>query len=250
MASLYKDLVRAGIPTDHHESDLYVLDTPAARETVKKYGYKFQTFTSNIDGKRWLDVSFAYEPFWEKKTQARMGAASGERTVEAATRKPAHARKRSAWPAVIGTHDLGTADVRTGDGAYWIVTVPTGHRVDYKPWGPSNEVDLGTFSSRQRARTEITKHAGGAGAGPHSPKMQPKRARAKRSHATVTTAEGRVLKCDMSKTCEEPVTHLDEKGFVYCTKHGIQRRGSGHRCRKLSPSELGQLKRGEALARY
>lgn len=82
--------------------------------------------------------------------------------------------------------------------------------------------------------------------------VQPKsqRARAKRSYATVKTAEGRVLKCDMSKTCEEPVTHLDEKGFVYCTKHGIQRRGSGHRCRKLSSSELNQLKRGETLARY
>jgi len=71
-----------------------------------------------------------------------------------------------------------------------------------------------------------------------------------RHHATVKTDEGRVLKCDMSKTCEEPVTHIDEKGFVYCTKHGVQRRGSGHRCRKLRPNELGQLKRGEPLAQY
>ena len=85
MASLYKDLVRARIPTDHHESDLYVLDTPEARETVKKYGYKFTTFTSNIDGKRWIDVPFAYEPFWEKKQQAQRGSPKGERTLEAAT---------------------------------------------------------------------------------------------------------------------------------------------------------------------
>ena len=73
----------------------------------------------------------------------------------------AHAAKRS---PVVGSHGLGTADVRTGDGAYWIVTVPTGYRVDYKPWGPSNEVDLGTFASRQRARAKITEHARGVGA--------------------------------------------------------------------------------------
>jgi hypothetical protein len=70
MASLYKDLVRARIPTDHHESDLYVLDTPEARKTINKYGYKFTTFTSDIDGKRWIDVPFAYEPFWEKKKRS------------------------------------------------------------------------------------------------------------------------------------------------------------------------------------
>ena len=37
---------------------------------VKKYGYEFSSFTSNIDGKRWIDVPFAYEPFWKKKVQA------------------------------------------------------------------------------------------------------------------------------------------------------------------------------------
>ena len=87
MASLYKDLVRAKIPTDHHESDLYVLDTPEARETIKKYGYKFKTFTSCSDGKRWIDVPFAYEPFWEK----------------AATRKPrSHTTKRRATGKIPG----------------------------------------------------------------------------------------------------------------------------------------------------
>ena len=110
MPSLYKDLVRARIPTDHHESDLYVLDTPEARATINRYGYKFRTFTSNLDHKRWIDVPFAYEPFWEKKEQAKR--------VAVTPRKPAHARKGSAWPSVIGSHDLGTADVRSKDGAY------------------------------------------------------------------------------------------------------------------------------------
>ncbi len=83
------------------------------------------------------------------------------RNTQPASRKTTHARKKNVWPSVIGSHDLGTADVRSKDGAYWIVTVPTGYRVDYKPWGPSSEVDLGTFSSRQRARAKITAHARG-----------------------------------------------------------------------------------------
>ena len=66
--SLYQDLRAAGIPTDHHESDLYVLDTPAARALIVKHGKKGSGFTSQIDRKRWLDVPFAYDPFWEKKS--------------------------------------------------------------------------------------------------------------------------------------------------------------------------------------
>jgi hypothetical protein len=79
----------------------------------------------------------------------------------------AHSTKSKKLPSqarVVSRHGLGTADVRTGEGAYWIVTGPTGYRVDYKPWGPSNEVDLGTFPSRKQARAKITTHAGSIGA--------------------------------------------------------------------------------------
>ena len=80
-------------------------------------------------------------------------------------RKRSHAAKKTKGrPPVVGSHGLGTADVRTGEGAYWIVTRPTGYRVDYKPWGPSNEVDLGTFPSRRHARSKITEHARSMGA--------------------------------------------------------------------------------------
>jgi hypothetical protein len=51
---------------------------------------------------------------------------------------------------------------RTREGAYWIVTRPKGYRVEYKPWGPSKEIDLGTFASRRQARAKIVAHAGGA----------------------------------------------------------------------------------------
>lgn len=73
-------------------------------------------------------------------------------------------KKRSVWPSVVGSHGLGTADVRTGQGAYWIVTRPKGYRVDYKPWGPSNEIDLGMFPSRRLAHEKIAKHALSLGA--------------------------------------------------------------------------------------
>jgi hypothetical protein len=65
--SLYQDLLAAGIPTDHHESDLYVLDTPTARSLIARHGKKGSGFKSQIDGLRWIDVPFAYDPFWEKK---------------------------------------------------------------------------------------------------------------------------------------------------------------------------------------
>jgi hypothetical protein len=73
-------------------------------------------------------------------------------------------KKRSAGPPVVGSHGLGTADVRSDEGAYWIVTRPKGYRVDYKPWGPSSEVDLGMFPSRRRAREKIAEHALSLGA--------------------------------------------------------------------------------------
>lgn len=66
--SLYQTLKDLGVPLDHHESDLYVRDTPAARLVIKQFGLKATAFTSQIDGQRWLDVPFAYEPFWAKKS--------------------------------------------------------------------------------------------------------------------------------------------------------------------------------------
>jgi hypothetical protein len=47
--------------------------------------------------------------------------------------------------------------------------------------------------------------------------------------------------------CSGGITHLDEKGYVYCTDHGIQRRDRDMRCRKLLPSELRKRKRGELI---
>lgn len=55
------------------------------------------------------------------------------------------------------------------------------------------------------------------------------------------------LTCDMTKACQEPVTHIDYKGYIYCAKHG-QERKSTCRCRKLTKKELTLLQTGEPLA--
>lgn len=73
-------------------------------------------------------------------------------------------KKRSSRPSVVGSHGLGTADIRTEQGAYWIVTKPKGYRVDYKPWGPSNQINLGLFPSRRRAHEKVAEHALSIGA--------------------------------------------------------------------------------------
>jgi hypothetical protein len=57
------------------------------------------------------------------------------------------------------------------------------------------------------------------------------------------------LQCDMDRDCQGEITHLGQKGYVYCEKHGLQRRYY-RPCRKLRPGEIKKLQRGEALARY
>ncbi len=80
--TLKSRLIEAGYPESdmfHHETDLYVYDTPLTREVVKKYcidqGWDrlsktldrtdidelvIKTFTDNITGKRMLDLAFQW----------------------------------------------------------------------------------------------------------------------------------------------------------------------------------------------
>jgi hypothetical protein len=69
----YKALREAGCTLDSHESDLYVRATPQALAIVKASGWTYETFRSQVDDQLWLDIAFAYEPFWERK-QSRSGA--------------------------------------------------------------------------------------------------------------------------------------------------------------------------------
>lgn len=66
---IFEQVKAAGIPYDSHETDLYI---PVNEETrALLAGYKFKSnvtsFVSQIDGKRWFDIPFAYLPAWESK---------------------------------------------------------------------------------------------------------------------------------------------------------------------------------------
>jgi hypothetical protein len=72
MAKSFYETIKGLVPAsfiDHHESDLYVRDTPLVRAIVRQFGRESRGFTSDVDGQRWLDIPFAYEPFWEKKAR-------------------------------------------------------------------------------------------------------------------------------------------------------------------------------------
>lgn len=56
--------------------------------------------------------------------------------------------------------------------------------------------------------------------------------------------------CDMHKECLSPVTMLDNRGFIYCAAHGLQRRAGGTPCRKLTASEIRRIERGETIGSY
>jgi len=57
------------------------------------------------------------------------------------------------------------------------------------------------------------------------------------------------LKCDMKADCKEPVSYIDERGWVYCKKHGLDRKYS-MRCRQLRPDEIKQLESGQPLEHF
>lgn len=59
----------------------------------------------------------------------------------------------------------------------------------------------------------------------------------------------KILSCQMRAECLREVTHIDEKGFIYCKEHGKARQYS-MRCRKLTKEELTQLENGKPLKRY
>lgn len=66
---LYDAAVAAAIPMDNHESDLYLKATPEAVALVRQYEGRSNCsgFTSQIDGERWIEVPFAFVPWWDKR---------------------------------------------------------------------------------------------------------------------------------------------------------------------------------------
>lgn len=71
MASLYEDLIAAGVVVCNNCSDLYFEWTPVSREILKSHKAevcKSSLFTSQDpkDNKAtWCDTPFAYDSFWQ-----------------------------------------------------------------------------------------------------------------------------------------------------------------------------------------
>ena len=70
MPSLYEEIKKAGIPIGNHCSDLYFKRTPESLEILTKHDLQKKNatyFTNQINGEIWVDVPFAYDPYWENK---------------------------------------------------------------------------------------------------------------------------------------------------------------------------------------
>ncbi len=61
-------------------------------------------------------------------------------------------------------------------------------------------------------------------------------------------SSAKTLACDMKNDCKDHVTHIDNKGFVYCSSHGAQRRMNGTPCRKMSRAEIKRLEEGGTIS--
>lgn len=59
----------------------------------------------------------------------------------------------------------------------------------------------------------------------------------------------RRLQCDMKRDCAADVTHIGEKGYVYCGAHAVVRRAR-ERCRKMTAGEKKTLLSGGTIASY
>ena len=60
------------------------------------------------------------------------------------------------------------------------------------------------------------------------------------------------LQCEMEDECSNVVTHIEDKGYIYCAEHARERRmsGFGGRCRKMRPHELRRVQAGLQIKKY
>ena len=72
--SIYDRLLVACCEMDHHESDLYVKDTPRAREVMIEFMTDYpeitlnrSLFISRRDGNPWFELPFMFSLWWKEK---------------------------------------------------------------------------------------------------------------------------------------------------------------------------------------
>lgn len=68
--TVYGKLKAAGCKIDNHQSDLYVEDTPEAREILHSFDLKIVPFKDEVTGTMWLEAAFMYQPFWDRLSSA------------------------------------------------------------------------------------------------------------------------------------------------------------------------------------
>jgi hypothetical protein len=72
---LYHDIKAAGIAFSNHSSDLYFEATPEALAILSRYPLEKGNATRFINqapphkGQLWVDVPFAFEPFWDRAAE-------------------------------------------------------------------------------------------------------------------------------------------------------------------------------------
>jgi hypothetical protein len=67
--NIFEAVKRLGIEYDNHCSDLYIPRTAQTLELCKNFGktgVSAMPFVNQLNGKIWLDIPFAYIPYWEK----------------------------------------------------------------------------------------------------------------------------------------------------------------------------------------
>jgi len=67
--TLFEEIQAAGLQFDNRYSDLYVKDTPKAREILEYHGVYKERFNHSGDGTSWWSVPGAYAPYWDKRFQ-------------------------------------------------------------------------------------------------------------------------------------------------------------------------------------
>ena len=73
--SLYERLVEAGCETDSWQSDLYVREIEMAKQIIRDFESEGgisnkENFISERDGQRWIDLPFAFKPYWDARNRA------------------------------------------------------------------------------------------------------------------------------------------------------------------------------------
>jgi hypothetical protein len=69
--SLFDDIIAAGIQHNNHYSDLYIPDNKQTRAILERHPDQKNVsaaFINQVEGGLWIDIPFAYDPFWVERS--------------------------------------------------------------------------------------------------------------------------------------------------------------------------------------